>query len=239
MDLTLSSLAASAAAAPTFLVSLIITCILILFVPWKANHKPLDALLNSAEDKKEALTKTWREQKISELTSVGVACAILSSIVTGAIGWPFDASTPAPPWSTKAAWYSSLILGLTAISSAMQQSLTLYRLGCYEDCLPRLRGILGKRHRGVDGSTFWTVRWSQMVVWQVPVMLLNFAILLFVGGVIGMLWDSAVRAVHAGGGLKSDDVKIVVVVGSFTAFAFVSYVFGMLFLYYQTFQNVV
>lgn len=225
MGLIFSSLVSNAAAAPEFLLSLIITSILIIFVPWKANHRPLHALLNSTDSKKDALTKTWREQKISELTFVGVAvtyspstlhlppaklsqCAILASIVTGAIAWPSDASTPAPPWVTKAAWYSSLILGLAAISSAMQQSLTLYRLGCYEDCLPRLRAILGRGHRRADGSTFWTVRWSQMVVWQVPVMLLNFAILLFVGGVVAMLRDRAIRAVKAGGGLESDDVKV-------------------------------
>jgi hypothetical protein len=87
----------------------------------------------------------------------------------------------------------------------MQQSLTLYRLGCYEDCLPRLRAILGREHRRGDGSTFWTVRWSQMVVWQVPVMLLNFAILLFVGGLVAMLRD---RALKTDGGFESDDVKV-------------------------------
>jgi hypothetical protein len=90
----------------------------------------------------------------------------------------------------------------------MQQSLTLYRLGCYEDCLPRLRAILGREHLRSDRSTVWKVRWSQMIVWQVPVMLLNFAILLFVGGVVAMLRDRAVRAVKAGGGLESDDVKV-------------------------------
>ena len=47
-----------------------------------------------------------------------------------------------------------------------------------------------------------------MVVWQVPVMLLNFAILLFVGGVVAMLRDRAMRAVKVGGGLDSDDVKV-------------------------------
>lgn len=47
-----------------------------------------------------------------------------------------------------------------------------------------------------------------MVVWQVPVMLLNFAILLFVGGVVAMLRERAIRAVEAGGGLESDDVKV-------------------------------
>jgi hypothetical protein len=47
-----------------------------------------------------------------------------------------------------------------------------------------------------------------MVVWQVPVMLLNFAILLFVGGVVGMLMDKAMRALESGAGLESDDVKV-------------------------------
>jgi hypothetical protein len=47
-----------------------------------------------------------------------------------------------------------------------------------------------------------------MVVWQVPVMLLNFAILLFVGGVVGMLRDRAMRALEVGGGWESDDVKV-------------------------------
>lgn len=39
-------------------------------------------------------------------------------------------------------------------------------------------------------------------------MLLNFAIILFVGGVLGMLRDRAMRAVKAGRGLESDDVKV-------------------------------
>jgi hypothetical protein len=73
MGLTHSSLASNLAASSDFVLSFVITSFLILFVPWKANHKPLDALLNSADSKKDSLTKTWREQKISELTFVGVA----------------------------------------------------------------------------------------------------------------------------------------------------------------------
>lgn len=132
-------------------------------------------------------------------------CAIVASIVTGAIAWPQDPSTPAPPWITRASWYSSLILGLTAISSATQQSLTLYRLGYYEDCLSRLRHILGQEHRRKDGSTVWTVRWAQMVVWQIPVMLLNFSILLFVSGLLVLL---RAKAIQAGDQLSHDDVKV-------------------------------
>jgi len=39
-----------------------------------------------------------------------------------------------------------------------------------------------------------------MVVRQIPVMLLNFAILLFISGVVEMSRDRAMRAVEAGGG---------------------------------------
>jgi hypothetical protein len=82
MVLTFSSLASNAAAAPEFFLSLIISSFLILFVPWKANHRPLKALLNSADSKKDALTRTWREQKISELTFVGIAVIHSLSVFT-------------------------------------------------------------------------------------------------------------------------------------------------------------
>ncbi|KAK3179824.1 hypothetical protein K4F52_008741 [Lecanicillium sp. MT-2017a] len=237
MDMAFSALVAQAAAAPEFALTFLVTSALIVFVPWKATHKPIYALLNSEESKKDLLTETWRGQKIRELTFVGVSCAILASIVTGAIAWPSEGRVPAVPWSTKALWYSSLILGLTAISSAMQQSVALYRLGCYEDGLSRLRAILGRENRRADGRILWTVRWSQMVVWQMPVMLLNFAILLFISGVIGMLRDRAIKAIEAGGWLESDDVKIALVVGVFSGFSLASYLLGMLLLYYQTFLN--
>ena len=69
----MSSVIANAVALPEFLVGLVVTTTLVLFVPWKSNFKPLNALLNSADNKKDSLTKTWREQKLSELTFVGIA----------------------------------------------------------------------------------------------------------------------------------------------------------------------
>jgi len=130
---------------------------------------------------------------------------MIAGTVTGALGWSQVPSSPLPPWITKASWYSCLIFALTAVSSATQQSLSLYRLGCYDDCLSRLRHILGREHRKADGSTFWTVRWTQLMVWQIPVMLLNFAILLFLFGLVVLL---RARAIEAGDEISHDDFKV-------------------------------
>lgn len=58
------------------LLSVPITAFLVLFVPWKTTSAPLHALLNSAEDKKDDLTRTWRDQKLQELNYVGIAVSI-------------------------------------------------------------------------------------------------------------------------------------------------------------------
>ena len=76
MDFTISSFIASAIAAPEFLFGLVVTTFLVVFIPWKSNLIPLNALLNSVDDKKDPLTKMWREQKLGELTFVGVAVNI-------------------------------------------------------------------------------------------------------------------------------------------------------------------
>jgi len=76
MDSTISSFIANAIAAPEFLMGLVATAFLVLFIPWKSNFKPLNALLNSADDKKDPLAKSWREQKLGELTFVGVSVDI-------------------------------------------------------------------------------------------------------------------------------------------------------------------
>jgi hypothetical protein len=73
MNVFITSLVNDAVGAPQLVLGIIGTTVLVLFVPWQSNFKPLDALLNSAEDKKDSLTKVWREQKLSELTYVGVA----------------------------------------------------------------------------------------------------------------------------------------------------------------------
>jgi len=79
MEFTLSDLFAYAVAAPEFLLGLVITAFLVLFVPWKSSFQPLHALLNSAEERRDELTRTWKDQKLSELTFVGITVNIYPS----------------------------------------------------------------------------------------------------------------------------------------------------------------
>jgi hypothetical protein len=56
-----------------------------------------------------------------------------------------------------------------------------------------------------NGSETWSVRWIQLFVWQVPVMLLNFSIVLFLLGLVVLL--KAKADVYTGN-ILADDVKV-------------------------------
>ena len=66
----------------------------------------------------------------------------------------------------------------------MQQSVALSRMSAAEDCLQRLRRSLGRRK--LDGS--FRPRRSQILLWQVPVMMLNVSILLLALGLFIVAW---------------------------------------------------
>jgi hypothetical protein len=118
--------------------------------------------------------------------------------------WP--PPSPSPPWLASALWYSGLTLSLAAIGTATQQSVALSRLSSYQDGLRRLRAVLGKELPATGkASQTWSVKWAQLFVWQVPVMLLNFSILLFLVGLVVML------KARADAGMEdwaADDVKV-------------------------------
>jgi len=82
----------------------------------------------------------------------------------------------------------------------------LSRLSSYQDGLRRLRAVLGKELPAAGkASQTWAVRWVQLYVWQVPVMLLNFSIVLFLVGLVVML---KARADVWAGNWAGDDVKV-------------------------------
>lgn len=97
-------------------------------------------------------------------------CALLTGIVTAALSWQ-DSTTI--HWVTHGLWYGSILINVTSIFLATQQSVTLNRLRCYQDCWQRIRRILGTGPRPHK---------IQLFVWQAPIMLLNFAAILFVIG---------------------------------------------------------
>lgn len=94
-------------------------------------------------------------------------------------------------------------MSLTAISSASQQTLSLHRLHCYKDGLARLRNMLGEQSS--KDSNKWIVRPVQLFVWQIPVMLLNFSVLLYLSGLVKLL---EARATAQSWSVSSSDTKV-------------------------------
>jgi hypothetical protein len=176
------------------------------FVLWEANYQPIEILINEADPTaQDRLTQLWRDSKISELQTVGLTVsaiystsvlrpsntrptvsqsALVSSVITSAFSW-FNA--PLCPWATKSVWYSGLTLAMCSISLATQQSIALHRIGGHSEALQRIRSILSIR----DGSMQPKPRRSQLYIWQVPIMLLNISILLFLVGLAILVWNAA------------------------------------------------
>jgi len=80
---------------------------------------------------------------------------------------------------------------LTSICLATQQGVALNRISGYANSLERLRAMLGTDSSPVSNST--TPNWDQLYVWQTPIMLLNVSVILFIVGLIIMVFDELAR----------------------------------------------
>ena len=117
---------------------------------------------------------------------------------------------------------SALVLALTAISLATQQTIGLSRLCSGENGWLKVRRLLGEANNPCDcpnhpeqsglGSPHRHIgsrarmKKSQLWIWQTPVMLSNFAILLFV---IGLLISVFVRAIRTRRDWTKGDLQVV------------------------------
>lgn len=73
-------------------------------------------------------------------------------------------------------WFAGLILTLTSIYIATHQSIALHRLGNSDSGVDKLVNSMGYGRA--------TIRKSQVLVWQMPVMLLNLSIFVFIIGLL-------------------------------------------------------
>lgn len=80
---------------------------------------------------------------------------------------------------------------LTSICLATQQGVALNRISGYVNSLERLRAMLGTDSSPASTST--TPHWDQLYVWQTPIMLLNVSVILFIVGLIIMVFDELAR----------------------------------------------
>lgn len=83
-------------------------------------------------------------------------------------------------------------MALTSITTSTQQSVLLHRMGSHKEGLDRLQDLLRSRNAvaGVPAKP----RPMQLYVWQIPVILLNLSILLFLTGLATQVF--AMAATH-------------------------------------------
>ena len=195
------------------------------FVVWQSTHDPIDLLLNEPDAlQQRERTRLWRESKIAELTAAAYTVrslhhsssarfssidienpkwfpqsALTASVVAGAFSWT---STASFPWTTRAIWYSSLVMALISITTSTQQSILLHRMGSHAEGLNRLQNLLRSKNAIAAGGVVPAkARPIQLYVWQIPVNLLNVSIFLFIIGLAIQIFAMAFRA--------RDDSKIV------------------------------
>jgi hypothetical protein len=125
--------------------------------------------------------------------------ALFGGVIATTFTWPSLARLSASDQATVTAiWYSALLLAVTSIASSAQQNVVLARLGSHPEGLRKIRGLLG--YRADDGKL--RPRNLQLFIWQAPLSLLNTSGVLFVVGLVVLVWKS-VSVVWGG-----DDVKV-------------------------------
>lgn len=89
----------------------------------------------------------------------------------------------------KALWYSVLVMSLTSVAAASQQLVAIQRLGSHRDG-PRITRQLLSGDLQVDNNVQVPARVSswQGFIWQIPVMLLNGSLYLFVMGLCTLVY---------------------------------------------------
>jgi len=85
-------------------------------------------------------------------------------------------------------WYSGLLLALVSVTLAMQQSVLLHRLNSNDHGMHILR-----RSLGYWSGSQWEPRKLQILIWQMPVMLLNVSIALFDIGLLMQVYGAYIR----------------------------------------------
>ncbi|KAI1326953.1 hypothetical protein F5Y16DRAFT_373306 [Xylariaceae sp. FL0255] len=155
---------------------------------WSAMGDPIVAILNEPDtSQKDLLTLRWREQMSSQLNVILITSALTSSLVASSFSWPeFDQSPPSKVLAfVKATWYGSLLFSVFSIASAAQLSIALSRIATYRTDLAFTRNMLT-----TAGSLNNKLSYPKLYLWQIPAMLLNGSIYLYVLGITIFVYNS-------------------------------------------------
>ncbi|KAI1124843.1 hypothetical protein F5Y10DRAFT_248379 [Nemania abortiva] len=194
--------------------------ILARLMPWRVES---EAIRHFLED--ESNGNKWRDSKLSELTVVNITGALIASVVSSVFSW---STIEHAPWTAKALFYSTLFMSLTSVAAGSQQSIALYRLGGHEEGLKLLKKLLSNSPTSDNEKNSRKVKPSaiQLYVWQMPIMVLNVSISLFLIGVAIVVWDRAAQQPS-----WNDDTKIAFVASLAGFCALTNYIMGSFFIY--------
>ncbi|KAH7116099.1 hypothetical protein B0J11DRAFT_571835 [Dendryphion nanum] len=164
-----------------------------IFAPDASTYDPIEILLNEQDgEERDRLTERWRDNRLSELSFVGVVAALLAGVLTSTGSWP-NITTDAKPWGVRASWYSGIILSLFSILTAADQTVRLHRISSHRDAYKQIRNLLaksnGKRQKSESGRL--KPNMTQIYTWQLPVMFLTFATIAMVVGMFLHVWTAA------------------------------------------------
>ncbi|KAF2129658.1 hypothetical protein P153DRAFT_376071 [Dothidotthia symphoricarpi CBS 119687] len=205
-----------------------------IYAPDSSTYDPIEILLNTEDPKeKDELTKRWRDNKLSELSFVGVVSALLAGVLTSTGSWPnILPNGQQSPWPIRTSWYCGIILSLFSLLTAADQTVRLHRISAHRDGLENLRRLLAKTNGERRRSTKTGRRQPsllQVFTWQMPVMFLTTSTLCMIVGLFLHVW-SATRHLQSAK-IWDDDFKVALTYTVVAVTAIATFFVGQISLY--------
>ncbi|CAO2654990.1 Nn.00g117230.m01.CDS01 [Neocucurbitaria sp. VM-36] len=205
-----------------------------IYAPDPSTYDPIEILLNTEDaEKRDELTIQWKDNKLSELSFVGVVAALLAGVLTSTGSWPnILPNGEQSPWPVRTSWYCGIILALFSILSTADQTVRLHRLSSHRDGLDNIRKLLSKtngerKHSSITGRRAPSL--LQILTWQMPVMFLTSATICMIVGMFLHVW-SATKHLHDPG-LWDDNTKVAITYTVIAVVAIILFFLGQISLY--------
>ncbi|KAK5171211.1 uncharacterized protein LTR77_004355 [Saxophila tyrrhenica] len=154
----------------------------------KTTFDPIYSLLNADEDKeRDELTQRWKDNKLQELSFIGVVGGLLANVLTSTNSWPDVLQNGrSTPWVVRSCWFCGIIFALASVLTAASQSIRLHRMSCRPDANASIRGLLGIKSLKSNGEKI--PRRAQVWIWQMGVLYLMISVLFMIIGMLALVW---------------------------------------------------
>ncbi|KAF2791426.1 hypothetical protein K505DRAFT_248971 [Melanomma pulvis-pyrius CBS 109.77] len=165
-----------------------------IYAPDSSTYDPIETLLNAEDpEERDRLTERWRDNRLDELSFVGVVAALLAGVLTSTGSWPNITSGEQDAWHVRTSWYCGIILSLFSLLTAADQTVRLHRMSSHRNALNNIRNLLampdGKRRRSKSTHRLQP-KTSQVYAWQLPVIFLTTATLAMIVGMFLHVWNA-------------------------------------------------